>query len=256
MNCSFCGKITKNKFCNEICLNKQEAFNNKPFKTFSTLNEASIYFGMDVRKIIKYKGIKFEIIKQNLKDKCIDCKIVCNKSDLSRYSKRCKECILQNKHKIAQGEKISLMYKGLNNPNYIDGKSIERNLIRGKSKYKKFTKENKKDYCEITGFKENLELHHILPISIFPEFTYSTWNIITICSNLHYEIHKQKLDINFINNLNDLSNIKNNFINCVNINIDKSIKIDHLSFVKILVKNYNNYINKEKIDFIYNLAKN
>lgn len=252
MNCSFCGRITRNKFCNDICLQNKEIFDKKPFKVFNSIKEASIYFNLDRRALLKYNNIKFKIIKQKKKAKCIDCFYSYDKCNLSRSS-RCKECLSKNLHRIAQGRKISNLYKGSGNPNYIDGKSVERNLIRGKSKYKKFVKENKKQYCEVTGFKDNLELHHILPVSLFPEYSYCTWNVITLCSNLHYELHKQKIDVQFINSVKS-KDIKDNFIEMLN-NIKplSSIKIEYFNFIKCLIKNYNSYVTKEVIQKIKNI---
>jgi hypothetical protein len=109
-----------------------------------------------------------------------------------------------------------------------------------------FVKLNKKNYCEITGFKTNLELHHIIPISLFTEYTYCSWNVITLCSNLHYEIHKQKLDISFIKNIKH--NIKESFIESLNIKVNESIKINHFDFLKDIVKNYNKYLTKEELE--------
>lgn len=130
---------------------------------------------MDERTLKKYENIKFsidrkiKIIKKKRTTKkriCIDCNILTEVSDLTRVN-RCKICVSKNMHRAAQGLKISKLYKGENNPNYIDGKSIERGLVRGTGKYKKFIKEFKSSSCEITGFSNNLEVHHILPISIF-----------------------------------------------------------------------------------------
>lgn len=256
MQCLFCGRLINNKntYCNNKCESDKLEFDSKEFKTFASYNEAAMFFNMDERTLKKYENIKFNIIRVTKKRICIDCNILTEVSDLTRVN-RCKICVSKNMHRAAQGLKISKLYKGENNPNYIDGKSIERGLVRGTGKYKKFIKEFKSSSCEITGFNNNLEVHHILPISIFPEYVYCNWNIITICSNMHYEIHKQKLDINFIlNTKNTKDNIKENFINFVNseIKITESIHIDRYDFIKILIKNYYSYLSKDYIDEIKN----
>jgi 5-methylcytosine-specific restriction endonuclease McrA len=245
MNCKFCGRLCKDTFCNLYCESKLIEFNSKPFQVFESYLLAAKYFYLDSRTIKKYENIKYSIKRKIKSQNCIDCNINYPKKELTRNN-RCKKCISENKHKISQGTKISIKYKGSGNPNYIDGKSVNRNLIRGKNKYKQFVKDNKKNYCEITGFKNNLELHHIIPISLFPEYTYSKWNVITLCSNLHYEIHKQKLDIYFIKNIKH--NIKESFIESLNIKVNESIKIDHFDFLKVIVKNYNKHLTKEEIE--------
>ena len=47
MQCAFCGKLSVHKFCNEICENKQNIFENKEFKTFKSFKEASEYFEVE-----------------------------------------------------------------------------------------------------------------------------------------------------------------------------------------------------------------
>lgn len=245
MNCKFCGKLCKSSFCNLNCKTKFNEFNSKPFKVFESYLLAAEYFSLDYRTIKKYENIKYSIERKVKSQNCVNCNINYPKKELTRNN-RCKKCISENKHRKSQANIISEKYKGSGNPNYIDGKSIERNLIRGKSKYKQFIKSVKKDYCEVTNFKEHLEVHHIFPISLFPEYIYCDWNIITICSNLHYIIHKDKLDIKLINEFTEFN--RESFIKSLSeIKIEKSIKIDHYEFLKILVKNYNKYINLDKI---------
>lgn len=253
----FCGRFLKKDkiYCSEKCENEKNIFDSKPFKEFCSYEAAGEYFNLDPRIIKKYEGIKYSINPNNktpsgkrkitklvYKNNCKGC--LQNKQ--CRKDSYCAECTKNNIGRLNQAKIISEKYKGEGNPNYVDGKGVDRNLIRGKAKYKKFVKENKKSYCEITGFTSNLELHHILPISLFPEFVYNSSNVITLCSNLHYEIHKQKLDIEFIKS-NKYT--KEEFISFIRekITIERSESINHYDFLKILVKNYTSYFTEEEI---------
>lgn len=147
MQCLFCGRLINNKntYCNNKCESDKLEFDSKEFKTFASYNEAAKFFNIDKRTLKKYENIKFsidrkiKIIKKKRTTKkriCIDCNTLTEVSDLTRVN-RCKVCVSKNAHRAAQGLKISKLYKGENNPNYIDGKSIERGLVRGTGKYKK-----------------------------------------------------------------------------------------------------------------------
>jgi len=241
----FCGKFLKpnKEFCNQSCKIKKEEFDSKPFFKAYSHKEAAKYFNLNIRSIKKYFNLKYSLIRRTKECKfCLKQTIL---SNLSRFG-YCKTCSKKQNGRINQSKIVSEKFKGNNNPNYIDGKSSKRNSIRSTSEYKKFIKENKKDYCEISGLKDNLEVHHILPISIFPKYIYWKNNIITICSNLHYEIHKNKLEIEFIKN-HKIS--KQNFIDFIKskITITNSIHINHYEFIKVLVKNYYKYFSINEI---------
>lgn len=247
----FCGRFLKKDkiYCSEKCENEKNIFDSKPFKEFGSYKAAGEYFNLDPRIIKKYKDIKYSI-NRNIKNKIYknNCK-GCSQNKPCRKDSYCDECTKNNIGRASQARIISERYKGEGNPNYVDGKGVYRNLIRGKAKYKKFVKENKSKFCEVTGFSDNLELHHIFPISIFPEVIYEPLNVITLCSNLHYEVHKQKLDIEFIKSG---KTTKEEFISFIKekVKIDKSESIDHFTFIKSLVKNYFNYFSNEEIDSI------
>lgn len=60
--------------------------------------------------------------------------------------------------------------------------------------YKKF------DYkCYLCGYNKDLHLHHIYPVSVYPERSMNIENICLLCRHCHKDIHKNHLENHFIN---------------------------------------------------------
>ena len=74
-----------------------------------------------------------------------------------------------------------------------EGKDIyKKPLVASKMNYHK----KKYNYCEICGCKENLECHHIIPITLENYEIYrEDPNIITVCKNCHHDIHHGDLQV-------------------------------------------------------------
>lgn len=47
-------------------------------------------------------------------------------------------------------------------------------------------------YCYICGSKENLEAHHIIPVSNSREYAYQDTNGITLCQRHHWLVHNKE----------------------------------------------------------------
>lgn len=74
-----------------------------------------------------------------------------------------------------------------------EGKNVySKPLVMSKMRYHK----KKYNYCEICGCKENLECHHIVPITLENYEIYrEDPNIITVCKNCHHDIHHGDLQV-------------------------------------------------------------
>jgi len=49
--------------------------------------------------------------------------------------------------------------------------------------------------CALCKAHTNLQAHHILPASLFPEYRYRMWNGISLCQEHHRLLHKNVLDL-------------------------------------------------------------
>lgn len=65
-----------------------------------------------------------------------------------------------------------------------------RNTI--KPKWKKRIKKRDKNFCQCCGIKTNhLEIHHIMPLSQYPELKNDEKNAISLCQKCHDRYHKR-----------------------------------------------------------------
>ncbi len=231
------------------------------FKKFRTHSSAAKWLGVDSRTVKKYEKIKYSISKECFYPgaKIKTCKLCFNEtlSSLCRAG-YCKECSAKGAGKIEQGKIISEKYKGSGNPNYIDGKSAIKNQLRGNKDYKQFIKEvlSNINYCEFSGVKENLNVHHIIPIGIYPKYIFCKWNVIVLSNAVHYNLHKNRIDVNMIPslfNLQSLDEIKTLCLKELNkIDLIEEKIYSHTDYIKIIVKNYKASIEKRfgKIDLV------
>ena len=86
--------------------------------------------------------------------------------------------------------------RGKKNPRWQGGKSPFRQKIYSRSKWKELRKKilKRDNYqCVICGAKHSsknkLVVHHIYPISSFPEFAIEEWNLVTVCEKCHKKLH-------------------------------------------------------------------
>ena len=84
-------------------------------------------------------------------------------------------------------------------PRWQGGCSPFRQKMYGRAEWKEIVKEVlKRDgyRCQICGaghtYKNRLVVHHILPVSCFPEYISEMWNLATLCEKCHKKIHKAK----------------------------------------------------------------
>lgn len=54
--------------------------------------------------------------------------------------------------------------------------------------------------CRICGSKEELESHHIMPVSEYPHWKYEMDNGITLCTDCHYEADNGRISVDFLLN--------------------------------------------------------
>ncbi len=214
-NCLCCDKqfkITKRSkikdYCGQSCRNNHHNFLEKclgKILTFESYLEASKYFERDFRTLKKFEGKYFKINPETLYEKRRK-KIVCPTCKKETYvslcrNNYCKECSELGIGRKEQGRKISKLYQGKNNPNYIHGNG--KQTWRQQSDYKQWSTsvKSRDDICFITGNKRYLTVHHILPASLFPEYRLELWNGITLSLPIHIELHRQQLDIELLPNL-------------------------------------------------------
>ena len=56
---------------------------------------------------------------------------------------------------------------------------------------------NRHPFCEICGSTEQLEAHHIIPVSHSSKFKYKDTNGLTLCHECHYLVHNYEDDFPF-----------------------------------------------------------
>lgn len=127
---------------------------------------------------------------------------------------KAKQCQISNDyHKARYNNDPEYRAKQLSrykdNPEYAERNRLNslkyslKKQAAGKVVYKKplvssKMKSHKKkyNYCEICGCKENLECHHIIPITLENYEIYrEDPNIITVCKNCHHDIHHGDLQV-------------------------------------------------------------
>lgn len=205
--CLNCGKlVSKNKeFCNSLCKDNYFLFTNKEKLEFYSYVQASKYFNKDSRTIKNFENILFTINRNlpNPNIRYVICKI-CEQKSISSECRAgyCKICRANGKGKKEQAKIISEKYKGIGNPNYLNGNSKSTDYTE--SRWKSVKKELKFTECAISGLKENIDYHHIIPrwfCNLVGIDVYDKTNIIGINHEYHKAIHHLQLDILLLPNL-------------------------------------------------------
>ena len=166
---------------------------------FRTFQEASKFYNKDFRTMKKFEGTLFLIDKSipAMHTKWITCKHCGEQSPKSKArANYCKDCTSQGFGRKNQGNQISKRYKGLNNPNYFNGAS--RSLEYQHNDWYKLKKELCITKCSLTGIKNNIDYHHIIPrwfckLANIDVFDHS--NIIGLNHDYHKVIHHLQLDV-------------------------------------------------------------
>lgn len=184
-------------------------------------------------------------IKSKTKRICKFC--LCNSTKFNKINgyNICKNCTSKNLGRKSQAEKISLLFKGENNPNYVNGESNSK--IWQTSKWRKLRKIFKNKKCLKCGAEKNIHLHHIIP-QCFLEYEekFNIYNIIPLCSNHHKELHHLQLDIVLLPILyqqykKDVQELQQYFCSLPefqSMNLIPDKNYNKLSLVKLVPRNY------------------
>lgn len=112
---------------------------------------------------------------------------------------------LIDKRVMANGEqtaigRLKLMLKGSANPNWKGGISRLRPLFPGKELFQQwlaFADKIKEDFghrcckCSKVMLKKQLDIHHLLSQTIYPDQIYNPENCIALCRNCHKQFHEE-----------------------------------------------------------------
>ena len=174
-------------------------FNQVSKPIFRTFQEAAKFYKRDFRTMKKFEGSLFTIDKNIPSDstKWVICKYCGEQSPTAKArAGYCKDCTSQGFGKKNQGKQISERYKGAGNPNYLDGTSLITEYQQ--NGWYKLRKELNITECAITGIKNNIDYHHIIPrwfCKIANIDVYDKNNIIGLNHEYHKVIHHLQLDI-------------------------------------------------------------
>ena len=174
-------------------------FNIKDKPVFRTFQEAAKFFNRDSRTIRKFCNTLFTIDRSlpSASTKWTICKCCGEQSPASKArSGYCSNCTAQGMGKKNQGKIISQLYKGYNNPNYLNGKTITTDYNR--NDWYKLKQNLKFNECALTGIKDNIDYHHIIPrwfCTLVNIDVYDQNNIIGINHEYHKVIHHLRLDV-------------------------------------------------------------
>lgn len=180
-------------------------FSQETKPVFRTFQEAAKFYSKDFRTMKRFEGTLFTIDKTlpSANTKWITCKTCGEPSPKSKArAGYCIHCTEQGLGKKNQGKIISKLYKGSGNPNYLDGTTSSTEYQS--NDWYKLKKELSFTNCALTGTKENLDYHHIIPrwfcklagIDIF-----DTNNIIALNHEYHKVVHHLQLDVLLLPNL-------------------------------------------------------
>lgn len=202
MSCLYCGKITKKDttYCNNVCeINYTELFNQQCKPVFRTFQEAAKFYKRDFRTMKRFEGTLFTIDKTlpSASTKWVICKTCNTQSPKSKArAGYCKNCSKEGLGKKNQGKIISEKYKGTGNPNFLNGETSITDYCR--NDWYKLKKELNFTECALTGLKENIDYHHIIPrwfCSLTGIDVYNKDNIIGLNHEYHKVVHHLQLDV-------------------------------------------------------------
>ncbi len=210
--------------------------------TFRTFQEAGKFFNKDFRTMKKYEGSLFTIDKSlpSASTKWVICKICGEQSPSSKARKGyCKLCTEAGLGKKQQGKIISERYKGVNNPNYLNGEAVITDYQT--NNWYRLKQDLKIKQCALTGIEENIDYHHIIPrwfcklanIDIF-----DPKNIIGINRQYHKVIHHLQLDILLLPTLyslykTDAPQLQSLFLNLLKLHKVHQYPVDQLQSLSL-----------------------
>jgi predicted RNA-binding Zn-ribbon protein involved in translation (DUF1610 family) len=177
-------------------------FNLKDKPCFRTFQEAGRFFKRDYRTMKKFEGLLFTIDSSlpSISTKWITCKACGNQTPKSKARHHyCKDCSKEGKGRKNQGKLISTIYKGENNPNYLNGQAPITDYNR--NDWYKLKKELNYKECSLTGITDNIDYHHIIPrwfCTLVDIDVYDKNNIIGINHQYHKVVHHLQLDIQLL----------------------------------------------------------
>lgn len=197
-NCQWCGRqVLEGEFCEKRCQERQAKLLAKPFKSFNSYSQASLYLGKDVRTIRRYEGVLFAIDKSipNLQSKLKACE-VCSQTFKTHENRAgyCPDCSKAGAGRKAQASCISQKYQGKGNPNYVDGKTKQTFRHRRVGKDWSSAVIDRDQACRCCEAIETLQAHHVIPVALFPTYALDVKNGITLCGH-HTELHRSQLDL-------------------------------------------------------------
>lgn len=133
--------------------------------------------------------------------KCKICKSKVHSGDCrSGYCKQCTSAGLGYK---AGGKKLSKTFSGKGNPNYVHGNTKQSQADRKNQWYSwgRFIFHKYNYQCVISGRKDDLQCHHIIPFSVLPSLRFSVENGVVLNRFYHIELHRQLLDLQLLPSL-------------------------------------------------------
>jgi len=159
---------------------------------------------MKIYKELRNKYILEELYQSSLSMKEVAEKIGCGETAVHKWIHR--HGIAPKPRIITQkGHRKSLTHRkilsglakqrtGDKNPNWRNGATPKNMLIRGKQwrERRRLVLERDNYECTKCGCDLDLHVHHIKPVSKFPELVNELSNLITLCSHCHYQLHFPK----------------------------------------------------------------
>jgi hypothetical protein len=245
MSCKYCGKITKKSttYCNSTCeTNYFELFNQQSRPVFRTFQEAGKFYKRDFRTMKRFEGLLFTIDKSlpSASTQWVICKICGEQSPKSKARKGyCKNCTKQGLGKKNQGKIISERYKGVGNPNYLNGQAPITDYCR--NDWYKLKQELKFTECALTGITNNIDYHHIIPrwfCTLVGINVYEKNNIIGLNHDFHKAIHHLQLDVVLLPNLyslykKDALQLRSHFVHLLQLHKVHQYPVDQLQSLSL-----------------------
>lgn len=158
----------------------------KPYWDKDWLYKEYVERGKSASEIAKEQGCKTNNILYFLKKFKIKTRSISEARKIKKWGLRGKKNPMYGRY-------------GVLNPNWQGGKSPLRQKLYSKSEWKTMIRKilARDGYrCQICGAEHKdgrkLVIHHLLPVSCFPEFIDKEWNLVTLCDKCHKKIHKAK----------------------------------------------------------------
>ena len=112
----------------------------------------------------------------------------------------CKQCTSKGLGHKAGGRKLSKIFSGKGNPNYVHGNTKQSHADRKNQWYLwgRFVFYKHNYQCVLSGRKDDLQCHHIIPFAVSPSLRFSIKNGIVLNRFYHIELHRQLLDLQLL----------------------------------------------------------